>query len=215
MTYLEIVNKVLRLMRETSAISVTIVDDIVVELVADHVNDAKRHVEGAHNWNALRHTWDVTIPAGASSFALPGAGSQAQIDYIFGEDGTELRETTNKRLAYKRKAGTQTMPPSLEYAVDGIDANRDIKVRVYPAPAADYDVEVSGFKKQADLVQDTDILLVPAQPVIYLALALAARERGEVGGQTAGEIFGMAEQYLKDAIANDAALNTLEYNWYS
>lgn len=215
MTYLEIVNKVLRLMRETSATSITSADDIVVEIVADFVNDAKRQVEGAHNWNALRHTWDVTIPAGASSFALPGAGSHAQIDYIFGEDGTELRETTNKRLAYKRKAGTQTMAPSLEYAVDGIDANRDVKVSVYPAPAADYDVEVSGFKKQVDLVTDDDVLLVPEQPVIYMALALAARERGEVGGQAAAEIFGMAEQYLKDAIANDAALNTLEYNWYS
>ena len=63
-------------------------------------------------------------------------------------------------------------------------------------------------------MSEADELLVPEQPVIYLALALASRERGEVGGQTSTDIFGMASNYLKDAIAHDAALNNLEYDWY-
>jgi hypothetical protein len=48
---------------------------------------------------------------------------------------------------------------------------------------------------------------------MYLAYALAVRERGEVGGQTAGEIFQMAAGYLSDAIARDAELNYLDDIW--
>jgi hypothetical protein len=42
---------------------------------------------------------------------------------------------------------------------------------------------------------------------------MAARERGEVGGQTATELFSLAGVYLSDAIAHDAALNDLDNIW--
>ena len=70
-----------------------------------------------------------------------------------------------------------------------------------------------GYQRQADLSADSDILYVPAQPVLYMALALAARERGEVGGQTAAELFGVAASYLSEAIALDASRNNLENIW--
>jgi hypothetical protein len=42
---------------------------------------------------------------------------------------------------------------------------------------------------------------------------MAARERGEVGGQTAAELFALANVYLSDAIAWDASLNDLDNIW--
>jgi hypothetical protein len=54
------------------------------------------------------------------------------------------------------------------------------------------------------LVLDTDSLLIPSKPIIHLALALAARERGETGGTTTPEYFVVADNYLSDAIAMDA-----------
>ena len=99
------------------------------------------------------------------------------------------------------------------YAVNGQDANKDVRIEVYPAPDAVYTLDVYGFKAQEDLANNDDVLLVPSKPVVYLALALAARERGEVGGQTASEIFGMAKSYLTDAIALDASLTELDNIW--
>jgi len=211
MTYLEIVNKVLRLLREPAAVS-TSDDDAVVSVVAEMVNDAKRTVEDAHNWNALRYEWSETATATNQHVELTAAGKAAKVDYIYTADGTQLREVPNQQIAAMRANGTDP-GMSWYYAVNGL-SNGNLRLRLYPAPKTDTDLEVYGYKKQADLSSDADILLVPEQPVVYLALALAARERGEVGGQTAAEIFQMAGTYLKDAIANDVALNQYEYDFY-
>lgn len=212
MTYLEIVNKVLRLMRETSTASINNVDDIVVALTADFVNDAKRTVEDSHNWNMLRHDWDVTVLAGQTETALTGSGKFATIDYIYNDDGQKLQETPNQNIA-RMLANNTGQGTAWHYAVNGLSGG-DLKLRVYPPVSRDTVLSVSGYKAQPDLAIDSDVLLVPHQPVIYLALALAARERGEVGGQTAAELFAMASQYLKDAIANDVSLNQYEYDFY-
>jgi len=58
-------------------------------------------------------------------------------------------------------------------------------------------------------------LLIPAMPVIHLAVALAARERGETGGTSTPEYFAMADAYLSDAIALDAQKHPYETDWYS
>ena len=47
-------------------------------------------------------------------------------------------------------------------------------------------------------------ILVPDNPVIQLAYAMALRERGETGGQSAAEQFIVAQGALADAIAIDA-----------
>jgi hypothetical protein len=52
-------------------------------------------------------------------------------------------------------------------------------------------------------------------PVIHLAIALLARERGETGGTSASEYFGIADNYLSDAIALDAQKHPDETIWYT
>ena len=68
-----------------------------------------------------------------------------------------------------------------------------------------YSLRFDVIKRQADLSANTDSLLVPAMPVVHLAVALLARERGETGGTSAAEYFQIAEKFLSDAIAIDAA----------
>jgi hypothetical protein len=48
------------------------------------------------------------------------------------------------------------------------------------------------------------VLKVPYNPVVQLAFAMALRERGETGGQSASEQFAVADTILSDAIAFDA-----------
>ena len=215
MDYLNAVNRVLRLLREPEVASLS-QGDVVSDIVSEYINDAKRTVEDTHNWNAIRYQWTSVISAGSQEFELTGSGRLPRIDNIYGINGAELSETTNqelRRMQYISGQASGTFPS--DYAVSGRTEANDVKIRVHPAPIADYTVDTWGYKKTVDLALDSDEILVPSKPVIYLAYALAARERGEVGGQTAAEIFGMAQQYLRDAVTQDVALNTLEYNWYS
>ena len=57
---------------------------------------------------------------------------------------------------------------------------------------------------QPKLEADATFLKIPSNPVIQLAYALALRERGETGGQSAAEQFGVASIALGDAIQLDA-----------
>ena len=52
-------------------------------------------------------------------------------------------------------------------------------------------------------------------PVMHLAVAFATRERGETGGTSAAEYFSMANKYLSDAIAMDAARHPEETIFYT
>ena len=213
MTYLQLVNEVLKRMREDTITTVVANDDVVVDMVTSLVNDAKRTVEDAHTWNGLRYEWPVTTVADTSLYSLTSAGNYAKIEYILTTQGQSLSEVTLQKIRMlKSQPNTVTQQPTY-YAVNGLDASGDIRIEVFPKPDGVYPLDVYGFKRQPDLVADDDALLVPSKPVLYLALALAARERGEVGGQTAAEIFGMASRYLSDAVAWDASLNDLDNIW--
>jgi hypothetical protein len=72
-------------------------------------------------------------------------------------------------------------------------------------PDGVYSLRFDVVKRQGDLTSNSDKLLIPNQPVIHLALALLARERGETGGTSTAEYFVIADKYLSDAIAIDAA----------
>ena len=101
---------------------------------------------------------------------------------------------------------------SYRYAYDGTDNEGNISLRFDPVPDAGIVIHVLGHQVLADLKSDTDELRLPDQPVLYYALLWRLGERGEVGGQTAQELFSMASQYISDAIALDANLSPTEKN---
>lgn len=216
MTYLELVNRVLVLMREPMATTLVKGDDVVVDIVAQHINDAKRSTEDAHNWNVLRYEWSVAVGNGADrGFLSNSADKSVIIDEVYGPEGQLLKEMPTRKMRQLKAASSATGTAAAYYAVDGTDpVTKNVGLRVYPEPASATTLDVYGFRKQADLSLESDVLLIPSQPVIYKALALASRERGEVGGQTAAEIFAMAAEYLRDAIAQDVALNQYDYDWH-
>lgn len=215
MNYLDLVNAVLIRLREDTVTTVANLTDPVVEIVASHINDAKRIVEDAHTWNSQRYEWSVTTVDGQAIYPLVDSGNYAQLEYVFGDDGSEPVEQRLRDMKRKKSQGSAN-GPCLHYAANGVDSNGDIQLEFYPTPqAANAGVvyTIGGHKRQADLVADNDVLLIPSKPVIYMALAMSARERGEVGGQTAAEIFQLANAYMTDAIALDANLNDLDNIW--
>ena len=53
------------------------------------------------------------------------------------------------------------------------------------------------------LTDDSDLLVVPSNPVIQMAYALALDERGDTGGSAGGSQFQLAETYIANATMDD------------
>ena len=212
MTYLQLVNQVLTRLREDTVSDIT--ETNYSALVGALVNDAKRIVEDAWQWSHLRTNIDVTTVPDQLEYSLTGSGNNFTIDFVaVPAYNIFVAQRDNKWLQKQKFNTTATGLPST-YVNTGVDANGDSTVALWTKPDAVYTVTFEGWQRQADLSGLNDVLTIPTQPVILLALALAARERGEVGGQTASEIFGVAQQAMGDAIAHDAAKNEYDNDWY-
>ena len=204
MTYLNLMNNVLRRLREEETTSVT--GTTYVKMVGDFINDAKKLVEESTDWSALRNTIVVTTAASDNSYSLTGSSDNVKVMSV-------LNDTKNCFMDYQTKDwfneqiyllnASEGAP--LYYTYNGLDANGDTEVLVSPKPDGVYSLRFNVIKRQANLSTNTDTLLVPSMPVVHLAVALLARERGETGGTSTAEYFAIADKFLSDAIAIDAA----------
>ena len=128
-------------------------------------------------------------------------------------DRSALNDTQNCLLSYQTKdwfneqlyinavvSGTPQY-----YTFNGLDSNGDTQLLVSPKPDDVYALRFDVIRRQPDLTVDSSTLLIPSAPVMHLAVALLSRERGETGGTSTAEYFSIADKYLSDAIAIDAA----------
>lgn len=214
MTYLELVNNVLRRMREEEVASVT--STTYSKMVGDFVNDAKKIVEAAWDWSGLRTTLTITTTADIFNYVLTGSQNRIKaLNVINDTDNVfmEYRPATwfdDKYLNQDPASGSPTY-----YTYNGVDSSGDSQIDIYPKPDGVYTIRFNCILRNDDLSADTDNLVIPAMPVIHLAIALLARERGETGGTSAPEYFGIADKYLSDAIALDAQKHPDETIWYT
>lgn len=203
MTYLEIINNVLRRLREN--VAETSNETEYSTLIGAFVNDAKEIVENSHSWSALRTEIQFDTVIGTSEYSLTGAGQETEIrDAINKTSKTRFNTRNRSYMNDVYHLRTPVSGPPTEFAFTGTDGNGDIKVKVYPQPDAIYSFLFDAFVPQSALSNDTDVLKVPYNPVVQLAFAMALRERGETGGQSASEQFAIADTILSDAIAFDA-----------
>jgi len=207
MTYLNIMNNVLRRLREEEVNSVN--DSTYSKMAGDFINDAKTIVEQAADWSALRETIIKTTEAqaGSEELTLTGSGDDVKVLSVINDTQNCFMEYQTKDWFNDRRyVSTETSGAPKYYTFNGIaSASGDTKVLVSPKPDGAYDLRFDVIKRQVDLSLDGDELLIPEKPVIHLAVALLARERGETGGTSTAEYFSIADRYLSDAIAIDAA----------
>ena len=204
MTYLDLINNVLRRLREDTVDTANATD--YSHLIGDLVNDAKKIVENSFDWTALRDAITINTASGTSEYSITGSGNQAVIK--------DVMNTTSQKFMYQRSKSyfnnvyyynTAVVSGSPDYfTFIGTDSNNDLKVKLYPEPNAVFSLRFDVVVPQADLTSDSDSLSVPSNPVVQLAYAMALRERGETGGQSAAEQFAVAATALSDAIAFDA-----------
>lgn len=213
MTYLELVNSVLRRLRETEVSAVS--DNAYSKMIGEFVNDAKRTVEDAYNWNALYNTVTVSTVDNTSTYSLTGAGQRFKlVDAINDTSNWFLGEQTKAWFDNQFLVDSPVKGSPAQYIFQGVDSNGDTKVKLFPVPDNTYSLVFNLVLPQATLTSSADVIKVPYEPVLFLAYAKALAERGEDGGLASSEAAQMYRQSLSDAIAIENGRHSDESQWY-
>jgi hypothetical protein len=214
MTYLQLVNSVLRRLREDQV--ATVDQNSYSLLIGELVNEAKETVENAWDWTGLRTT--IVVPTVASTSTYTIADSQNKLKILDVINDTANCFMTERGTSWMRNLFLNNNAPEGQpqyYNLKTLDANGDNVFQVYPVPDKEYDLNFSVVKRTPYFTTDGDKLKVATNAVVLYAAALASRERGETGGTAAAEQFALADRALSDAIAYDAAQHPNETIWTS
>ena len=210
MTYLEIVNRVLRRMRETEV--TTVQETPYSILIGDLVNVVKREVEDTWDWDALRTTLTATTQADLFNYVLAGGSNRTRLHNI-------VNDTSNWTLQYRDSnwfdkkflmVPTEAGSPQF-WTVNGVSENGDTQIDLFPIPDGEYLIRFNGVFPPQDLEADTDRLLVNPLIVIEGTIARAISERGEDGGYQEQE--QRYNRVLSDLIAIEANRRCEEITW--
>lgn len=212
MTYLEIVNNVLKRLRERTVSTVD--ENTYSELIGVFVNDAKEEIENAWNWSALRTTLTLTTSSDIFNYELNGTENRFRVLDV-------VNDTGNFFMQYRTASEfnnwfLNNTPPSGSpryYSFNGISTDGDTLVDLYPVPDGTYSLRFNVVAPQAELTDESTRLLIPAKPVQMLAYAKAVEERGEDGGAASGTAYATAQRVLNDAISFDSAKHPEEAIW--
>ena len=218
MTYLQLVNAVLRRLRESEVDTVQGVGNTntYARLVGDFVNESKSQVEAAWDWSPLRTTLTLTTSPNVFNYELNGTGNTFKVLDVW-------NDTSNIEMQYQTAhwfnneflmADPQRGIPAF-YNFNGVSVDRDTQVDIYPIPDAVYDLRFNITMRNLPLENDSDTVLLPTRPIILLATAMAIEERGEDGGQQSINAYSAAQSALADEIALDAARHQEDTIWYS
>ena len=215
MTYLQLVNAVLRRLREdevTTAVGSTASG--YTKLIGDFVNDAKRIVEDSWDWSSLRNTFTIVTDPNVSQYAISGTGTASKtLDVINDTSNWFMKQASS---SWMNNAFLNQDPPKSTpsyYSWNGFNENGYLIVDVFPIPDGVYNLHFNMVDRTQPFTADATVLNVPSAPVIQYAVALASRERGETGGTSAQELYAIADSTLADAIAMDAARFPSETTW--
>lgn len=210
MTYLQVVNQVLRRLREDEVNAVN--TSAYSKMVGDFVNDAYKLVSNAWDWSSLWQDIEILTAEGVSEYPLTGASQGAKVQTAYNVSQKAIMQYFPLAVirhryitdAAKGSPGLYTFTSTTE----GVP-----QIKVYPEPDQEYTLSFNTVVRSDLLENNDDPLRVPHLPVVHLTLGLLARERGETGGTSAPEYFGIADQYLADAVALDANRSPEKLTW--
>jgi len=215
-TYLSLVNDVLGRLREPTVTSVN--QNTMSVLVGKFVNDAKREIADAYDWDAF--TTSITVPTVASQYtgySLTGAGTRFKVINVLDitDYGSLIPSTVDdiERRVFST-ASPQNADPS-EYAFKGVDSDGDAQVMFYPIPVGVNNIRFSLVVPENDFVNDGDTTKLPKEPIVLIAKALGLIERGEDGGLSSSEAYAIGKKSLADAIAIELARSPENEMWRS
>ena len=219
MTYRQVINSVLRRLREDSIgsdWSGALIDaagpsDYQV-LIGDFVNEVKREVEDAWDWTALRRVETVATVADTRSYNLPSTSQRTRtLSVQEQEQGQMLQGVPDSWIRSTQYPTDSSGVPSY-FSINGVSSGL-LTAQLYPKPDAVYSVDFHLTDPQDDLTSSTTSLTIFEYPVILGVWARAIAERGEDGGSLTDMAQLQYQQALADAISQDAGRHTDEVTW--
>lgn len=205
-TYLELVNGVLKRLREDTVSSVD--ESSYAELIGIFVNEARREVEDAWQWNALKSTITVTTVIAQRDYDLTASHSRTRVLEAFNTTKKwrliDLPDNSwiNNLLAVTT---VQSQSPTHYDYTQNDTTSGALTIRLYPLPDAVETLTFYTINPQEDFSVGTEILRIPKDPVLQLAHLKAINERGEDQGRAAEIQERLYLKTLADAISQDAA----------
>lgn len=205
-TYLSLVNDVLVRLRESTV--QTVDQTNYSALIGKYVNDAKRQVADAYDWDAFNQAVTITTVLGqVGNYSLTGAGTRFKTMDVINTSRyyqlTPLAHDQHDIFYYTVPTPIQNLP--MYYTVQGVDSNGDLKVKFWPVPDGVYDIRFSLIVPESDFSADSDTTLLNKEPIILGAYARALVERGEDGGLSSSEAYAMFKSSMADMIALELA----------
>ena len=121
MTYLNLVNNVLRRLREDEVSSVQ--DTTYSKLVGDFVNDAKRMIEDSWDWSALRTTLTVTTSTGIFNYVLTGSQNRIKVLDVINDTSNIFMEYQTQHWFNNKYLNQDPVSGAPEYyTYNGVDS---------------------------------------------------------------------------------------------
>lgn len=202
MTYLQLVNAVLRRLREDEVVSAS--QTAYSKLIGDFINETKREVEDAWNWIQLRNTIQVVCVSGTWRYTLTGAGTRFRVLQVLNDtQDLEMQKAPYKWLNKQFTGGSPSEASPYYWDINGATSG-DPDVDLYPIPNTTDAINFNMVIPQADLEDDATELTIPFYPVLLGAYARAISERGEDGSTMYAEAMAQYYKALSDAISIDS-----------
>ena len=205
-TYLSLVNDVLVRLREPTVTTVT--QTSYSSLIGKFINDTKRQVADAYDWDAFNKAVTVTTVSGqVGEYSLTNAGVRFKTMDVINTSRyyqlTPLSHVDHDVFYYTVPSPILNLP--MYYTVQGVDTNGDLKVKFWPVPDGVYSIRFSLIVPENDMSSDSDTTLLAKEPIILGAYARALVDRGEDGGLSSSEAYALFKASMSDLIALELA----------
>lgn len=218
MTYLELINRVLRRLREPQISSLSGEKAL---FYGQLVNEAKDDIENAGPWYGLRtpatgsftpstSTVDLTSSTNQRSYLLYQSTGAPQAFITTVDEERRLAEVT-----WEEMDALHTLDPDADEDVPAQFAYKKTKdgvtLRVFPTPDAAYTYRFVFVVPQDELTDKDTELLIPSTPVWREALVRAMEERGEEFNGSLEAARTQAQEALMQAILDDWAREPMTF----
>jgi hypothetical protein len=210
-TWLQAINSVQRRLREAATASHSTTAYSL--MIGEWVNETKREVEDAWNWNVLRQSTLVTTVPGTPNYQLTNVDNRARCLNVYSDTNNYFLSPMSVDDATTNFIGTGASGPPRYYTFNG-QAGNNLLINLYPTPSAVQTISFQLVVPQVELIVNNDIILVPAQPVILGAYMRALVERGEDGSTQYQWAAKAYDDALATAISQDEARTPGELVFY-
>ena len=213
-TYLQIVNEVLTRLREPTVQTVT--ENTLSTLVGRWVNDVKRQINDAYDWDALTTSINVTtVPNQWTGYSITGSGTRFRISDVLNTTRYwpmyGIARPDLDRLIYLTSSPVHN--PPVNFNLSGVDRNGDTTVDFWPIPNSTDVIRFSLIVPENNFSSDSDTTKMPKEPIVLGAYARALVERGEDGGLNSSEAQAIYKQVLSDYIAVEGSRSPETDSW--